>query len=161
MLVVTIGVGQQDLEFQLLLSVEHGTDDLFTDALTRARAAFDQLLPDALCRIGTKQAGCDLIDFGNAQLMQQIRKLLRMAVQARAQFFCTVQLQQSQLLGQVGQIQDAQRDAGAFENILVAAAALMQLQLSASQAAKGQQRHDGEHGPQPRYASDRNRPPAG
>ena len=137
------------------MPVEDGLEYLQTDAVSGAGTTFNQLLPDMLCRFCAQHLSGDLIDLGDAQLLKQVADLLRLVDQARFQVFAVVDLQVPEGRRQPGEVHYAQRDTSAFEDVFVAATALMQLQLTAAQAAQRKQRNDGTEQGQQAFTDER------
>ncbi|MNH47321.1 hypothetical protein D3C79_1105020 [compost metagenome] len=70
MLVTTTGVLEFDFQLKLLLLPVHCFEYLIADGAALNRVAIDQQVPDLVAGIDVKQLQGDLIDLGDAQLLQ-------------------------------------------------------------------------------------------
>ncbi|MNY24591.1 hypothetical protein D3C86_1583210 [compost metagenome] len=130
-LVATLGVLELDFQFKLLVLIEHGFEHLIAHGITVLRMAVDQQFPGVFGGVYVEQLQGNLIDLGDTQFPQQLLTLLR-NLQPGPQVFGAVQPGLVEAALESGHIQYAQGDPGAFEDILIASAAFMQLALAAA-----------------------------
>ncbi len=134
---------QADFQFQLRLVVEHRTDQLQADAVVFQDATGNQLAPGAIAAIDPEQLQGDLVHFSDFQFAEQAVAQGRIVFQALFKFTAAAQAQAFEGCRQAGQVEHAQGDAGAFENILIAAPAFLQDTVAAAHVDQCQQRQQG------------------
>ncbi|MNF79702.1 hypothetical protein D3C84_619240 [compost metagenome] len=70
MLIPAIGILQLDFQFKLFLLVEYRFEHLIADGGAVKRVAIDQQLPGLVGGIDIEQLQRDLVDLGDAQLLE-------------------------------------------------------------------------------------------
>ncbi|MCY1416809.1 hypothetical protein D9M71_323260 [compost metagenome] len=138
--VLAISHRQAHLQLQLLLVVEDCPEQLDADAVVAGLRAFDQALPGTVAAIDTEQLQGDLVDFGDLQFLQQRPAQWLVEGQALLKGRAAAQAITFELAGQAGEVEYAQGDPGAFENVVVAPAAFLQQAMTTAHVDQGQQR---------------------
>ncbi|MND57566.1 hypothetical protein D3C80_486970 [compost metagenome] len=121
-------LGGDDAAFhlQLLAAAQQGRHQLETDAALMQRAGADQLLPCLLGVADLQEAHGHLVDLGDAQLAQQLGVALRVGLDPGSQARPVAHALVDQVAAQVGQVEHAEGDAAAFEDVLVAPPGFLQ-----------------------------------
>jgi len=140
MLVAAIGIGEFYFQLKLLLLLKHGLDDLIANGRAGRRATVDQLVPGAITGVDLQQLHGYLIDLGDAQLLEQLTAMLGVIAQPLFEGVAVVKFFAVEKPRQAGKVEHAQGDAGAFENIVIAPPAFMQLALTAAHVQQGNDR---------------------
>ncbi|MNP44853.1 hypothetical protein D3C76_1387310 [compost metagenome] len=93
--------------------------------------------------IDVEQLQGDLVDLGDAQLLQQLPALFR-GCQPCLQLLVAQQLGLVEYASQAGHVEYAQGHARAFENLLVASATFVQLSLATAHVQQDNERQHGK-----------------
>ena len=76
-LILALVILELDFQFQLALLVEHGLQQRGANAVVVQWPAFDQQLPGLRAGLDTEQVLGYLVDFGDAQLLEQLAAMFR------------------------------------------------------------------------------------
>ncbi|MNC20806.1 hypothetical protein D3C75_687700 [compost metagenome] len=153
-LVATAGILQFDFQLKLLLLIEHRVEHLVADGGAVQGMAVDQQLPGFIGVIDIEQLQCDLVDLGDPQFLQQLSAFFRDR-QPRLQLFAVLQLCLVEKALQPGHVEDTQGHTGAFENVLIASAAFIQLALTPAHVQQSDERQHGKRQAQQAFADER------
>ncbi|MNQ38053.1 hypothetical protein D3C85_516160 [compost metagenome] len=123
---VTLRGADPPLQFELAGAFEQGREQVHAKALGVQWATVDQVSPGVLGGVDAEQLQGHLVGLGETHQLQQFAMPLRMGEQPAPQARAVMHLQLLQVLRQRGQVQDAERGAGAFEDVLVAPAGFLQ-----------------------------------
>ena len=123
-------VVELDFQLQLFLPGQYGFQHLIADGRGIARAVIDQAFPRLLAGRDVEQAHGHLVDLGDAQLLEQLLALRGVGLQPGVQLLTALHLGLVAKRLEPRQVQHAQRDAGAFEDVLVASPAFVHLALA-------------------------------
>ncbi|MNS85654.1 hypothetical protein D3C72_1195270 [compost metagenome] len=152
-LVIAGGVLEPDFQFKLFLLVEQRFQHLVADSAAVQRVAVDQQFPGLIGGVDVEQLQRDLVDLGNAQRLQQLLALLRDG-QPRLQLIVALHLALAEYILEAGHVEHAQRNAGAFENLLIAPTTFMQLALTPAHVQQDDKRQHGKGQAQQAFADE-------
>ncbi|MDT4798742.1 hypothetical protein FQZ97_313800 [compost metagenome] len=123
---LALGGDDLALHFQVLPAAQQGRHQLEADAVFMQRMGTDQLPPGLLAAADAQKVHGHLVDLGDTQPLQQLAMLLRVVPDPRGQAGAVEQAELDQVLAQVGEVEHAEGDAAALEDVLVAPPGFLQ-----------------------------------
>ncbi|MNO80206.1 hypothetical protein D3C76_714030 [compost metagenome] len=141
--VLAISHRQAHLQLQLLLVVEDCPEQLDADAVVVGLRAFDQSVPGGIAAVDPQQLQGHLVDLGDLEFLQQDPPQRPVEGQALLQSLAAAQAMTLQLHRQAGEVEYAQGNASAFENIVIAPTAFLQHAVPATHIDQGKQGQQG------------------